>query len=213
MGDLRQRVSQELLPFVKTPGQYVGGEFNQLPKPGDWAQADVRVVVAFPDTYAIGMSHLGCQIIYWLCNQTPGVTAERVFCPWTDAEQVMRAKNIPLFTLDTRQPAAEADIFAVSLQYEMAYSNILTLLDLADIPLRSAERDERHPLVVAGGPQADSPRTDGRIPRSDRAGRWRGFHAGDSRSLSRVPRCRSRPARHDPADGRPIPVGVRAFAL
>jgi radical SAM family uncharacterized protein len=157
MGDLRQRVSQELLPFVKTPGQYVGGEFNQLPKPGDWAQADVRVVVAFPDTYAIGMSHLGCQIIYWLCNQTPGVTAERVFCPWTDAEQVMRAKNIPLFTLDTRQPAAEADIFAVSLQYEMAYSNILTLLDLADIPLRSAERDERHPLVVAGGPQADSP--------------------------------------------------------
>jgi radical SAM family uncharacterized protein len=157
MGDLRQRVSQELLPFVKTPGQYVGGEFNQLPKPGDWEQADVRVVVAFPDTYAIGMSHLGCQIIYWLCNQTPGVTAERVFCPWTDAEQVMRAKNIPLFTLDTRQPAAEADIFAVSLQYEMAYSNILTLLDLADIPLRSAERDERHPLVVAGGPQADSP--------------------------------------------------------
>jgi radical SAM family uncharacterized protein len=157
MGDLRQRVSQELLPFVKTPGQYVGGEFNQLPKPGDWEQADVRVVVAFPDTYAIGMSHLGCQIIYWLCNQTPGVTAERVFCPWTDAEQVMRAKNIPLFTLDTRQPAAEADIFAVSLQYEMAYSNILTLLDLAGIPLRSAERDERHPLVVAGGPQADSP--------------------------------------------------------
>ncbi|MCB9867672.1 MAG: TIGR03960 family B12-binding radical SAM protein [Phycisphaerales bacterium] len=157
MGDLRDLVSRELLPFVTTPGQYIGGEFNQLPRPGDWAQADVRVAVAFPDTYAIGMSHLGCQIIYWLCNHTPGVTAERVFCPWIDAEAVMRRKDIPLFTWDNRQRVSSADIFAVSLQYEMAYTNILTLLDLAGIPLHSAERDDRHPLVIAGGPQADSP--------------------------------------------------------
>jgi radical SAM family uncharacterized protein len=128
-----------------------------LPQPGDWEQADVRVVVAFPDTYAIGMSHLGCQIIYWLCNHTPGVTAERAYCPWIDAEKRMRARNIPLFTWDNRRQVSEADIFAVSLQYEMAYTNILTLLDLAGIPLRSADRDNTHPLIVAGGPQADSP--------------------------------------------------------
>ena len=155
--DLRELVSGELLPYVNKPGQYIGGEINQLPRPGDWEAAKVRVVVAFPDTYAIGMSHLGCQILYWLGNHTPEVTAERVFCPWIDAETVMRAKKIPLFTWDTRRPVAEADILAISMQYEMAYTNILSLLDLAGIPLRSADRDDRHPLVIAGGPQADAP--------------------------------------------------------
>ena len=157
MPDLRELVSSELLPYVTGPGQYIGGETNQLPAPGDWESAEVRVAVAFPDTYAIGMSHLGCQIIYWLCNHSPGVTAERVYCPWSDAEAVMRARNIPLFTWDTRRPVADADILAVSLQYEMAYTNILTMLELAGIPWRSAERDDSHPLVIAGGPQADSP--------------------------------------------------------
>ena len=157
MPGLRDIVSNELLPFVSQPGQYVGGEVNQLPQPGDWQRANIRVVVAFPDSYTIGMSHLGCQILYWLANHTPGVTAERVFCPWTDAEQVMRAKKIPLFTWDTRQLASEADIFAVSLQYEMGFTNVLNLLDLAGIPLRADERDDSHPLIVAGGPQADNP--------------------------------------------------------
>ncbi len=150
-------VSNNLLPFVSQPGQYVGGEVNQLPQPGDWQRANIRVAVAFPDSYTIGMSHLGCQILYWLANHTPGVTAERVFCPWIDAEQVMRAKKIPLFTWDTRQLAAEADIFAVSLQYEMGFTNVLNLLDLAGIPLRAADRDNSHPLVIGGGPQADNP--------------------------------------------------------
>ncbi len=157
MDNLRHLVSTRLLPCVQTPGQYVGGETNQLPKAGDWEVADVRVVVAFPDTYQIGMSHLGCQIIYWLCNHTPGVTAERVYSPWVDAEQVMRRAKIPMFTWDTRRKVAEADILAISLQYEMAYTNILTILDLAGIPFRSADRDDSHPLVIAGGPQADSP--------------------------------------------------------
>jgi len=157
MESLRERVSCELLPFVTTPGQYIGGEVNQLPQPGDWRRADARVVVAFPDTYSIGMSHLGCQIIYWLCNHLPGVCAERVYCPWGDAEQVMRRKRIPLFTWDTRRPVSDADIVAISLQYEMAYTNVLTLLDLAGIPLRSHDRDDSHPLIVAGGPQADAP--------------------------------------------------------
>jgi len=155
--DLKDRVSEELLPYVTKPAQYIGGELNQLVQPGDWEQADVRVAIAFPDAYTIGISHLGCQILYWLCNHTPGVTAERVYCPWLDAEQVMRAKNIPLFTWDTRQPVAEADILGISLQYEMGFANVLTLLDLAGIPLRSAERDDTHPLVIAGGPQADNP--------------------------------------------------------
>ena len=157
MATLAERVSAELLPYVTKPAQYVGGELNQLPRPRDWEQADVRVAIAFPDTYAIGMSHLGCQILYWLCNHTPGVTAERVYCPWIDAEKVMRAKRIPLFTWDTRRPVAEADILGISLQYEMAFGNMLTLLDLAGIPLRSADRDDSHPLVIVGGPQADNP--------------------------------------------------------
>ncbi|MCC7291266.1 MAG: TIGR03960 family B12-binding radical SAM protein [Phycisphaerales bacterium] len=154
---LPQRVSTELLPFVKQPGQYIGGELNQLCDSVRWADADVRVVVAFPDTYTIGMSHLGCQILYWLINHTPGCAAERVFVPWADAEARMRQVGLPLFTLDSRQPAASADIFAVSLQYEMSFSSVLTLLDLAGIPLRSVDRDDTHPLVVAGGPQADNP--------------------------------------------------------
>ncbi len=157
MGNLQELVSDQLLPYVSTPGQYVGGEINQIPKPGDWESARVRVAVAFPDAYTIGMSHLGCQIIYWLCNHTDGVTAERVYCPWTDAEAVMRRKNIPLFTWDTRRPVRDVDILAISLQYEMGFTNILTLLDLAGIPLRSADRDDSHPLVIGGGPQSDNP--------------------------------------------------------
>ncbi len=154
---LGSRISNELLPYVKEPAQYIGGELNQLPKPGDWAKADVRVAVVFPDAYTIGMSHLGCQIIYWICNHTPGVSAERVFAPWIDAEEVMRAKGIPLFTWDTRQPVSSCDLFAVSLQYEMGFTNLLNMLDLAGIPIRSSQRDDTHPLVIAGGPQADNP--------------------------------------------------------
>ena len=157
MTSLAKRVSNELLPYVEKPAQYIGGEVNQLVQPGDWARAGARVAIAFPDTYTLGMSHLGCQILYWLCNHTPGVVAERVYCPWLDAEKAMRAKRIPLFTWDTRQPVADADIFAISLQYEMAFSNVLTLLDLAGIPLRSSRRDDSHPLIIAGGPQADNP--------------------------------------------------------
>ncbi|RMF82256.1 MAG: TIGR03960 family B12-binding radical SAM protein, partial [Planctomycetota bacterium] len=154
---LAQRVSDELLPFVRHPAQYIGGEVNQLVRPGDWRAADVRVVIGFPDTYAIGMSHLGCQILYWLCNHTPGVCAERTYAPWIDAERVMREKGIPLFTWDTRQPVAEADIFAISLQYELCFTTLLNMLDLAGIPLRSADRTDAHPLVIVGGPQADNP--------------------------------------------------------
>jgi len=154
---LAKQVSRELLPYVAQPGQYIGGEVNQLVAEGDWERADVRVAVAFPDTYTIGMSHLGCQILYWLVNRTEGCCAERVFCPWNDAEALMRQKNIPLFTWDTRQRVSSADVLAVSLQYEMAFTSVLQLFDLAGIPFRSADRDDTHPLVIAGGPQADNP--------------------------------------------------------
>lgn len=157
MVSLSERISHELLPFVTRPGQYIGREINQLVAPGDWKKADVRVAIAFPDAYTIGMSHLGCQILYWLVNHTPGCCAERVFCPWLDAEKILRQKKIPLFSWDTRQPVAAADILAVSLQYEMAFTSVLQLLDLAGIPLRSDDRDDSHPLVIAGGPQADNP--------------------------------------------------------
>ena len=157
MPTLRQRVSNELLPYVREPGQYIGSEINQLVQPGDWDAASVRVVIGFPDAYTIGMSHLGCQILYWLCNHTPGVVAERVFAPWIDAEQVMRAKRIPLFTWDSRRPVGDCDIFAISLQYEMCFTTVLNLLDLAGIPLHAADRDDHHPLVLVGGPQADNP--------------------------------------------------------
>jgi len=155
--NLRKRVSEELLPFVLQPGQYIGGEWNQLVSTGDWEAADVRVAIAFPDTYAIGTSHLGCQILYWICNHLPGVCAERVFAPRPDAEQIMRQKGIPLFTWDTRQPVRQADILAVSLQYEMSFTNFLLLLDLAGIPLHAVNRQKLDPLVIVGGGQADNP--------------------------------------------------------
>lgn len=154
---LARRVSEEILPRVRQPAQYIGGEVNQLVKVGDWQAAEVRVVVAFPDAYTIGMSHLGCQILYWLANHTPGVCAERVYAPWLDAEAIMRQRGVPLFTWDTRQPAGEADLFCVSLQYELCFTTVLNLLDLAGIPVRAADRDDSHPLVIAGGPQADNP--------------------------------------------------------
>ncbi len=154
---LQDRVSAELLPFVRQPSQYIGGEINQLANRGDWERARVRVVVGFPDTYTIGMSHLGCQILYWLCNHTDGVCAERVYLPLPDAENIMRSRQIPLFTWDTRQPVADCDLFAISLQYEMCFTGLLAMLDLANIPLRSADRDDSHPLIVVGGPQADNP--------------------------------------------------------
>jgi len=154
---LADRVSNELLPHVRQPAQYIGGEVNQLVQPGAWEAAAVRVVIAFSDIYTIGMSHLGCQILYWIANHTPGVCAERVYCPWWDAEELMRRQHLPLFTWDTRQPARSADIFAVSLQYELGFPGVLNLLDLAGIPLRAAERGDDDPLVIAGGPQADNP--------------------------------------------------------
>ena len=157
MDPLHDRINEQLLPHVRRPAQYIGGEINQLVRLGDWQQADVRVALAFPDTYTIGMSHLGSQLLYWVGNHMPGVCVERTYAPWIDAEEIMRQRSIPLFTWDTRQPVADADILGLSLQYELCFTTVLNMLDLAEIPLRAADRDDHHPLVVAGGPQADNP--------------------------------------------------------
>ena len=108
---LFQRVRRELLPYVRQPAQYIGGEVNQLAQPGDWERAAVRVAIAFPDTYAIGMSHLGCQILYTIGNNMPGVCAERVYCPWVDAESIMREAH-PAVHLGHAAAGQRADILA-----------------------------------------------------------------------------------------------------
>ncbi|MBK9120875.1 MAG: TIGR03960 family B12-binding radical SAM protein [Phycisphaerales bacterium] len=154
---LAERVRDELLPFVRQPAQYLGGEVNQLVQPGQWEAAALRVALAFPDLYAVGMSHLGLQILYGAANAVPGVCAERVFAPAPDAEALLRRSGLPLFTWDTRQAVGSADLLAFSLQTELAFTSVLNLLDLAGVPVRAAERDDTHPLVLAGGPQADNP--------------------------------------------------------
>ncbi|MDR0839327.1 MAG: TIGR03960 family B12-binding radical SAM protein [Oscillospiraceae bacterium] len=138
-----------ILPRVQKPARYVGGEKRQIIK--DLSQTDLRVALCFPDTYEIGMSNLGMRILYDVANRAPGVWCERVFAPWGDMEDELRAAGIPLFALESGDAVGEFDIVAFSLGYEMSYTTALNMLDLAAIPLRSSERDSLTPLVVAGG--------------------------------------------------------------
>jgi radical SAM family uncharacterized protein len=144
-----------VLARVEKPGRYVGGEWNEIRK--DPAKAAAKVVLAFPDVYEIGMSYLGQKILYALLNRDRDVLAERVFAPWPDFERELRAAGLPLVSLESGRPLREFDIVGFSLLYELNYSNILTVLDLGGIPLVSAERTERDPLVIAGGPAAFNP--------------------------------------------------------
>jgi radical SAM family uncharacterized protein len=141
---------ERLLVDVKSPSQYIGGEWNSVRK--DHSRCAVRVAVAFPDTYAIGMSHLGLQILYGMINERPDMVCERAFSPWTDLEERMRRAGVPAFSVDSHTPLRDFDILGISLQSEMGYSNVVNLLDLAGIPLLSKDRSDRDPLVVAGGP-------------------------------------------------------------
>jgi len=142
-------VLDRILPTVSKPGRYTGGEWNSVVK--DWGTCDVRWALAFPDTYEIGMSNLGLAILYDHLNRLDGVLAERVYAPWTDMEQALRAAGLPLFSLESRRLLAEFDAIGFSLPYEQLYTNLLNMLDLAGLPLLAIERDERHPLVIAGG--------------------------------------------------------------
>lgn len=151
-------IEQELdkiLLKVEKPARYIGGEINSITK----KQSDIkaRFVFAFPDTYEIGMSHLGMQIIYHSMNREKNIACERAFAPANDMEQLMRENNIPLYSLETKTPLKDADVIGFTLQYELSYSNILNMLNLSQIPLLSKDRDESFPFITAGGPCAYNP--------------------------------------------------------
>jgi radical SAM family uncharacterized protein len=146
---------ERILPTVRTPGRYVGGEYNSIVK--DWDAVSTRVCLAFPDIYDLGMSNLGLMILYDALNSLPDVLAERAFLPWVDMIAAMRETRIPLFSLENKRPLTDFDILGVTLPYEQVYTNLLELLDLAQIPIRAHDRDESHPLVIAGGHAAFNP--------------------------------------------------------
>jgi radical SAM family uncharacterized protein/radical SAM-linked protein len=146
----------EILPTVSKPTRYLGDELNAVKKDPENPEL-IRFALAFPDIYDVGMSHLGLKILYHILNSRDDVWAERVYAPWVDMEKEMRSKGIPLFSLESASPLTEFDIIGFSLQYEMSYTSILNMLDLARIPLLSADRDESHPLIIAGGPCAFNP--------------------------------------------------------
>ena len=141
---------ERLLKKVEKPARYIGGEVNCVYK--DLEDVDVRFAFAFPDIYEIGMSYVGLQILYNIINKQEGVYCERVFAPAEDMEKVMREENVPLFSIETKTPIKEFDIFGFTLQYEMSYTNVLNMMDLAGVPLRAKDRDESYPLIIAGGP-------------------------------------------------------------
>ena len=140
---------ERILPRVQKPARYVGGEYNAVIK--DKSTVDTRIAFCFPDTYEIGMSNLGMRILYGVMNRMEGVWCERVFAPWGDMEEEMRRAGMPLFALESGDPVTNFDIVAFSVGYEMAFSSILNMLDLAGIPLHSARRTSLTPLVIAGG--------------------------------------------------------------
>ena len=140
---------ERILPRVPQPARYVGGEYNAVMK--DKTRVDTRVAFCFPDTYEIGMSNLGMRILYGVMNNMSGVWCERCFAPWGDMEEEMRRANIPLYALESFDPIREFDIIAFSVGYEMAFPAILNMLDLAGLPIRSADRPDLTPLVIAGG--------------------------------------------------------------
>jgi radical SAM family uncharacterized protein len=145
---IRAAVERHLLK-VEKPGRYVGGEHNSVRK--DWTGERVKVALAFPDIYDLGMSNLGLMLLYDQINQQEGMLAERVYAPWDDMERVLRENGIPLYTLESFHAVADFDLLGISIPYEQLYTNVLNLLDLAGLPLRSADRDETHPIVIAGG--------------------------------------------------------------
>lgn len=152
---LRDDIADRFLPAVSQPAQYCGLEHNRCCS--DVTGAEVTAALAFPDAYTVGISHLGTQILYTRLNSLPGVACDRAYCPLPDAEAVLRREGIPLFGWESRAALADFDVLGFSLSYELVMTNALTMLDLAGVPLHAEDRDGRHPLVVAGGTQADAP--------------------------------------------------------
>ena len=154
---INNRTLDRILPTVQKPARYTGGEYNSITK--NWADPAINTKVAllFPDVYDLGMSNLGLAILYDLLNKRNDILAERAYVPWPDMETAMRQADIPLYALESRRPLTDFDLIGISLPYEQLYTNTLTALDLAGLPLLSAERDASHPLICAGGNAAFNP--------------------------------------------------------
>ena len=151
----RLALPDEILLSVEKPERSIGGEVNSVIK--DKTAVDIRFAFCFPDVYEIGMSHIGIQILYGLFNSYPDVWCERVYSPWTDLDQILRDKKIPLFTLESQEPVRNFDFLGFTLQYEMCYTNVLQVLDLSGIPLYARDRTDADPLVIGGGPCTYNP--------------------------------------------------------
>ena len=145
----------DILSFVEKPSRYLGSEINTVRK--DLARVKLRFLLAFPDLYEIGTSHFGMQILYHILNANPDIAAERVFAPGVDMETILGRTGRSLFSLESREPINNFDIIGFSLLYELNYTNILAILDLAQIPFLASERDLSHPLIIAGGPCTCNP--------------------------------------------------------
>ncbi len=154
MASLQEKLAR-VLPHVAKPHRYVGEELNAIRK--DLAQAKIKIALAFPEVYELGMSHIGLKILYHLINQRPEFAAERVYCPWLDMEKKMREASIPLFTMESKAPVSDFDVVGFSLQSEFTYTNVLTMIDLAGRALFAKDRAEAFPLFIAGGPCVSNP--------------------------------------------------------
>lgn len=148
-------LSDDILLKIEKPARYIGNEVNSVMKNKD--EIDVRFAFVFPDVYEIGMSHLGIQILYDMLNRRDDVWCERVYSPWTDLDKIMREENIPLFALESQDAIKDFDFIGITIQYEMCYTNILQILDLAQIPMFAKDRTEEHPIVIGGGPCTYNP--------------------------------------------------------
>jgi len=146
---LAERVERDFLPYVRKPSRYIGGEINQIKK--DLTKCDLTVALCFPDVYEVAMSYMGLAVIYEVLKRMEGVAAERVFAPWIDGEKILREKEIPLFSLESKTSLKSFDIVGFSLTNELCYTNVLNMLDLGGLKVRSSRRDENDPLIIAGG--------------------------------------------------------------
>ena len=148
-------LSDDILLKIEKPARYIGNEVNSVMKRKE--DIDVRFAFVFPDVYEIGMSHLGIQILYDMLNRRDDIWCERVYSPWTDLDKIMREEKIPLFALESQDPIKDFDFIGITIQYEMCYTNILQVLDLAQIPMFAKDRTEEHPIVIGGGPCTYNP--------------------------------------------------------
>ncbi len=151
----KRHIYADFIHRVAKPARYLGGEYQSVFK--DREAVAARVVLAFPDVYEIGMSHMGTKILYSLLNKNSQISCERSFAPWTDMEKELRDRNLPLVSLESQTPLSEFDVIGISLQYELTFSNVLTILDLGGVPIHAAERANDAPLVIGGGPVATHP--------------------------------------------------------